>query len=79
METLLTPQETAEYLKLTTRCLEDRRRTGRSPPWVALSHRCVRYRPSDLQAWVEDHLQDAASTQDNGKRQPGVGSAVRGV
>ena len=61
MNALLTPQETAEYLKLTTRCLEDRRRTGRSPPWVALSHKCVRYRPSDVQKWVEDHLRNMPS------------------
>ena len=63
MDTLLTPQETAEYLKLTTRCLEDRRRTGRSPPWVALSHKCVRYRPSDVQKWVEEHLQNPSNEQ----------------
>ena len=55
---LWTPQQAADFLNFSPRSLERRRRTGDSPPWVSLSRTCVRYRPSDVQKWVEDHLQD---------------------
>ena len=60
-EPLLTPQETGDLVRLSPRTLERRRRTGDSPPWVALGPRCIRYRRSDLLAWVENHLQNMPS------------------
>lgn len=59
-DALLSPQEAADYLNLTTRFLEGRRRSGNSPPWIALSQKCVRYRPSDLIEWVESHTHNPA-------------------
>ena len=58
---LWTPQQAAEHLNFSPRTLEHRRRTGSGPPWVALSCKCIRYRPADIHAWVEKHLQNMPS------------------
>ncbi len=59
----MTPKEIAAYLRLTTRSLEGRRRSGKSPPWVSLSRQCVRYRSSDVLAWVEQNLQNTTNDE----------------
>ena len=51
-ERLLTSQEAADFLGLTTRFLEMRRFKGGGPPFIRVSGRCVRYLTSDLRAWV---------------------------
>lgn len=50
---LLSTAEAAEFLGVSRRTLEDWRRNGRGPKFVALSRNAVRYRLIDLEAWVE--------------------------
>jgi hypothetical protein len=52
--TLVDTRGAAEILHLTPRALEERRRRGSGPPFVRISPTCVRYRISDLVAWVEE-------------------------
>lgn len=57
MEPLLDERQAAEILGLSVRFLQNRRYVGGGPPYVKISARAVRYRPSDLERWVEKHLQ----------------------
>jgi predicted DNA-binding transcriptional regulator AlpA len=50
---LLTQREAADFLQLSVRTLERYRVSGGGPEYVQISRRCVRYRPEDLNAWVE--------------------------
>ncbi|MBX9669166.1 MAG: helix-turn-helix domain-containing protein [Candidatus Obscuribacterales bacterium] len=64
---LLTTTQAAEVIdkdKPPVRFLENLRRTGGGPVFVKLSHRFVRYRRKDIDAWVESNLR--TSTSDNG-------------
>jgi predicted DNA-binding transcriptional regulator AlpA len=63
--TLLTPPETAEYIRLTERALEDWRYRGVGPRFIRLSGRAIRYRLSDIEAWLADC--ERTSTSDTGK------------
>ncbi|QDG76717.1 AlpA family transcriptional regulator [Labrenzia sp. PHM005] len=56
---LLNETKAAEYLGLSIRTLQAWRVRGEGPVFVKLG-RAVRYRPDDLQAWVNDRI--AAST-----------------
>ncbi len=60
MDPLLTTQQSADFLNLSARTLERRRRSGASPVWVLLPPRSIRYRPADLLDWIEQHLQTKA-------------------
>jgi predicted site-specific integrase-resolvase len=52
-EKLLSPTEAAQILGIQPRTLEFWRQRGRvGPKFIRYSARCVRYRLSDLQAWV---------------------------
>ena len=58
---LLKTRRTAELLDVSERTLEDWRLRGCGPPFIRLSGRAVRYRPSDLARWVEDRLRSSTS------------------
>lgn len=47
------PDGAAEYLSVSTRILEDWRRAGTGPAWHRAGGRLIRYRLSDIDAWVE--------------------------
>lgn len=49
---LLTTAEAAAFLSVSPRTAETWRRTGRGPVFVAISRNAVRYRLSDLEAWI---------------------------
>jgi excisionase family DNA binding protein len=51
-ERLLTTKEAAALLGLSHRTLEGLRRRGGGPLFVALSRNAIRYRRSDLDAWI---------------------------
>lgn len=53
---LLTPREAAEYLGVPETTLAQWRSQRRGPPYVKLELRLVRYRRSDLEAYVGQHL-----------------------
>lgn len=58
---LITESEAASLIGLTPRFLQVRRYRGGGPPFVRISHRCVRYRPEDLKAWAAEHLRTSTS------------------
>ena len=63
---LLTPPQAADFLSLSPRWLELKRYQGDGPPFVRISSRCVRYRLTDLEAWVGERVR--FSTSDTGER-----------
>lgn len=64
LERLLTENEAARLLNLTPRALQAWRLRGGGPLFVRISGRAIRYRPSDLRAWIEQRIR--ASTSDPG-------------
>jgi len=54
LESLKTTEEAAAYLGTTKRTLEAWRYEGGGPVFVKLGGRLVRYRPSDLEKFVEE-------------------------
>jgi predicted DNA-binding transcriptional regulator AlpA len=61
---LIDERDAADLIGLTPRFLQERRRTGDGPPFVRISSRCIRYRPSDIEAWAEDRLRTSTSDAD---------------
>ena len=49
----VSPEGAAEYLSVSARILEDWRRAGTGPAWHRAGGRLIRYRLSDVDAWVE--------------------------
>lgn len=49
---MLTPSQLAEQLGLTTGSLAQMRYLGRGPRYLKLTARAVRYRQTDVDAWV---------------------------
>ena len=66
-EDLLRTGQTAKRLGLSERYLEILRVRGDGPPFVSFG-RCVRYRPSDVDLWVETRLRRSTSDQPNATR-----------
>lgn len=50
---LLPPKKVAAMLSVTVRTLEAWRYRGEGPAWLVVSARCVRYRRSDVEAWLD--------------------------
>lgn len=50
---LVIPQTVADYLGTTTANLAQMRYRGTGPKFVKLGHRAVRYRWSDIEAWID--------------------------
>jgi len=50
---LLTVRETAQFLNIGKRTLWRWSNCGRMPKPIKLTDRCVRYRRSDLQQWID--------------------------
>ena len=66
-EALLTEKGAADFLDLTTRCLQAWRCRGGGPRFVKISSRCIRYRRSDLLDWVQERLRsDTSETNKEG-------------
>ena len=47
------PDGAAKYLSVSARILEDWRRAGTGPAWHRAGGRLIRYRLSEIDAWVE--------------------------
>lgn len=58
---LLKEKQAAEFLNLQPRTLQAWRLIGGGPAFVRISHRCVRYRLCDLEAWIEARLRENTS------------------
>ena len=60
---ILTAAEAAQYLGFSVWWLKDQRRKGTGPAYIRCD-RAIRYRVTDLDAWLEQHLvrtRDSAS------------------
>jgi hypothetical protein len=55
---MLTPAEAATILRVEPRTLEGWRRHRIGPRYFRYSGRCVRYRPEDLQEWLDGRAID---------------------
>jgi predicted DNA-binding transcriptional regulator AlpA len=60
MDTLLNQKQAAHVLGLSVRTLERHRVAGTGPRWVRLG-RLVKYRQSDLTAWIESNVRASTS------------------
>lgn len=61
LDQLLDEQTAAELIGLTPRFLQARRQRGGGPPYVSISRRCIRYRRSDLEGWINDRVRSSTS------------------
>ena len=55
-ESLLSTEEAAKYLGVSTRMLAVRRLKGNSPEYFALSRCCVKYSKKQLDDWLAKHV-----------------------
>ena len=55
-EVLMTSAQVAEYLQMSLRTVEDWRLKSKGPKFIRLSQHRIRYRRSDVDAWL-DNLQ----------------------
>jgi predicted DNA-binding transcriptional regulator AlpA len=61
--TLVTASEAARLLRLSVRTLERYRISGLGPKYVRATDRSIRYRVSDLEAWIASRI--VASTSEH--------------
>ena len=62
---LITEAAAADYLGISIRTIQAWRMRGGGPIFVKLG-KSVRYRPSDIQAWIEAHLASSTSEVEAG-------------
>ena len=65
MERLLSQKEVAQLIGQSVRNLERLRIDGGGPVYIKLGGRCVRYRETDVEAWIASRVR--ASTSDPGR------------
>ena len=65
---LLTTDDVAEMTGLSPETLAQWRWLKKEIPFVRLGKKCVRYRQSDIDAWVEKRLVSVTSGQNPGRR-----------
>ena len=58
---LLTEKEVAQRTGFSIRTLQSWRMRGGGPHFVRISARCIRYRPQDVEAWIEQRLRTSTS------------------
>jgi predicted DNA-binding transcriptional regulator AlpA len=61
VDDLLTPEETAEKLRIKVRTLKDWRVQGRGPRAMRYGN-FVRYKVSDVQEWIDAHVEGVSRT-----------------
>ena len=61
---LLTDKEAGKQYNFSHRTFQKWRSVGGGPPFVRISARCIRYRPCDIEKWIEDRV--STSTSDLG-------------
>jgi hypothetical protein len=66
----LTLDETAEWLRCSTRTLQRLLETGRGPPVIRLSERRLIFRLTDLRAWLAKRTRGAIEDQPRGRGRP---------
>jgi excisionase family DNA binding protein len=68
-ETYFTPREAAEYLRSSTSTLAKARLTKRGPAFVRIG-RAVRYRKSDIDAWMSSSVAGNVERSSRAPRSP---------
>jgi predicted DNA-binding transcriptional regulator AlpA len=63
-EVLLTPKQAAEFMGIPLGTLAQWRSQRRGPTYIKLEDRLVRYRRSDLEAYLAVHLVETAGAED---------------
>lgn len=63
MKTILTTQEAAQYLNVSKAFLERDRWAGARIPFIKVGSRAVRYRQSDLDAYLDGQVRKSTSDQ----------------
>jgi len=63
---LMTEKQAAEFLGFSPRALQQWRISGRGPKFLKISARAVRYRPDDLDEWIETKIRQ--STYEKGDK-----------
>jgi len=61
LDELISQEAAAEFLSTSPRFLEKRRSTGDGPPFIRISHRCIRYRRKDLIEWADSLTKTSTS------------------
>lgn len=61
-EQLLTPAQAGDLLAMTKGALAQLRYLGSGPRFVRVSGRSIRYRPQDLDEWIEANLSTKAAS-----------------
>lgn len=70
-DTLLTEAQAAQFINLSPRFLQVRRLQSSGPKFIRISHRCIKYRVSDLLSWIESLTVDPKnSVQKNNSAKP---------
>lgn len=64
---LLTEIEAAKTLGFSVRTLQKWRSHGTGPRFVSVSPRAVRYRPCDLDQWIQGRLRTSTSDTGHGR------------
>ncbi|MBK3736776.1 helix-turn-helix domain-containing protein [Azospirillum brasilense] len=65
---LCSVDEAAELLGVAPQTLAHWRVRGTGPRYITLSARCVRYRASDIQLWLNDREKDSTAENERGSR-----------
>lgn len=63
LDCLINETQAAEYLGYTIRALQNWRVRGGGPKFIKVSARSIRYRRRDLNAWVEAHVRQHTSEE----------------
>jgi len=61
MQVILDQKRVATILGISTRTLERYRLTGMGPPYAKLGGKLIRYRQSDVEAWIQQNLSHSTS------------------
>ena len=51
---MMSSLQVGEYLGVSAKTLRNWRQKGKGPPWIRLEGGGVRYRPDDLERWLEE-------------------------
>jgi len=60
-EPLWKPRDVADFLEVSERTIEGWRQRGAGPPFIKVSARRIRYRPEDVEGWIESRLRASTS------------------
>ena len=60
---LLTDKQVADRLNVSVGTIRDWRYSGRGPQYIRISHRCVRYRPQDVEKWEKARIFSSTSEE----------------